>query len=116
MVVNILLFVIGTGSGLRGHKSISHPVRVNIGLIFIVSLEAANEGIKSFRIIFGDIKFDTGGIVSKNLSKGAVDGLADRFSEVDYVLEHQFDIGKKVLFKPGEERSARHLGETAEIP
>ncbi len=78
--------------------------------------EAACEGIKSLRIIFGDIKLDTGGIESKDFSKGAVDSLADGFSEVNHALEHQLDIRKKVLFKPCEERSVWHLGETAEIP
>lgn len=116
MAVDVLLFGIGTGSGLRGHKSVGHLVRVNIGIVFIVRFEAADEGVKGFGVIFRDIKFNAGGIESKDLSKGAVDGLADRFSEVNHALEHQFDIRKKVLFKACEEGSVRHLGETAEIP
>lgn len=88
MSVDIELFGIRAGSGPRGHKPISHPVRVNIRFVLIVSLEAADEGIQSFRIIFRDIKFNAGGIESKNLGKGTVDCLADGFGEVNHALEH----------------------------
>lgn len=35
MAVDILLFGVFAGSGLGGHKGISHLVRVNIGIILI---------------------------------------------------------------------------------
>ena len=66
MTVDIELFGIRAGSGPRGHKPVSHPVRVNVRFVLIVSLEAADEGIKGLRIIFGNIKLNTGGIESKD--------------------------------------------------
>ncbi len=39
MVVDVELFCIKGGSGLRRHESVSHLIRVNIKIIFIIDLE-----------------------------------------------------------------------------
>lgn len=91
-------------------------IRVNIGLAFLVRLEAADEGIKGLGIVFRDIKLNTGGVKSKHSSKGRVDCLTNGFGEIHHILEHQFDIRKEALFKASEKRSIRNLGKAAEIP
>lgn len=97
MAVDVELFCIRAGSSLGGHKSVSHLVRINLRLVFIVRLEAADEGIKGFGVIFGDIEFNAGSIESKHRGKAGIDSLADGFSEIDHMLEHQFNIRKSCL-------------------
>lgn len=116
MAVDVELFGNRGGSSLGRHKAIGHLVGVNIRLVFIVSFEAADEGVKGFGVIFRNIKFNAGGIESKHMSKGAVNSLADGLGEIDHVLDHEFNVRKKVLFKACEKRSIGHLGEAAENP
>lgn len=116
MAVDVELFCIRAGSSLGGHKAISHLVRINPRLVFIVRLEAADEGVKGFGVIFGDIEFNAGGIESKHGGKGGIDSPADGFREIDHMLEHQINIRKEVLLKAGEKRGIRHLGKATEIP
>lgn len=116
MAVDIELFCIRAGSHLRGHQAVGHPVRVNIRIVFIVRFEVADEGVKCFRVIFRDIKFNAGSIESKHLCKGGVDSLADGFSEIDHMLERQFNIRKESLLEASEKRGIRHLRKAAEIP
>lgn len=73
MAIDILLFCVRTGSSLRRHETVSHLIRVNIRIVFIVSLEAADKGIEGLDIVCGDIKFNAGGIESKHGGKGSVD-------------------------------------------
>lgn len=116
MAVDVELFGIRRGGSLRGHEAISHFVRINIGLIFIVGLETADEGIESFGIVFRDIKFNTGGVKSKHVGKGRVDCLTDWLGKINQTLEHEFNKGKEVLLKACEKRGIRNLGKAAEIP
>lgn len=52
------------GSGLSG--------RGNIGIILIESFQPFDKEIENFGVIFGDKKFNAGGIKSKDLSEGNV--------------------------------------------
>ena len=38
MAIDILLFCVRTGSSLRRHETVSHLIRGNIGIVFIVNL------------------------------------------------------------------------------
>lgn len=58
MPVDVHLFCIRAGSSLGWHETVSHLVRVNIRLILIVSLEATDEGVKGFGVVFGDIELN----------------------------------------------------------
>ena len=58
MAIDVLLFCVRTGGSLWRHEAVSHLIRVNIRIIFIVSLEASDKGIKGFGIVFGDIKLN----------------------------------------------------------
>lgn len=116
MAVDIELLCVRAGSRLRGHQAVGHLVRVNIRIVFVVRFEVADEGVKCFEVIFGDIKLNAGSIESKHLCKGGINSLADWFGEIHHTLEHQFNIGKEVLFKACEDRCIRHLRKTAEIP
>lgn len=69
MVVDILLFGIRAGSSLRGHEFISHLIRVNVRVIFIINLEPADKGIERLGIIFSDIKLIAGGVEGKHGDK-----------------------------------------------
>lgn len=46
-----------------------------IRVVLVVGFESSDQGIKGFRIVFSDIKFNTGSIESKHLCKGAVNSL-----------------------------------------
>lgn len=85
-------------------------------IIFIESLEAPDEGIEGFWVVFRDIKFNAGSIESEDVCKGRVNGLTDGFGEIHHALEHHFNIRKEVLFKACEERGIRDFGKAAEIP
>lgn len=63
-----------------GHKAVSHLVRINLGLGFIVRLEAADEGIKGFEVIFGDIEFNVG--VSKVSMEAREESIARQMGSV----------------------------------
>ena len=116
MSIDVLLFCIRAGSGGWRHEAVSHSVRIDVRFIFVAGLEPSDEGIKGFRVVFLNIQFNAGGIKGKHLCKGTVNGLAEWFGEIDHVLEHQFNVGKKVLFKAGEKGGIRHPGETTEVP
>ena len=116
MAVDVKLFCIRTGSSLRRHEAVGQLVRVNIRPVFIISFEAADEGVKGFGIIFRNIKFNARSIESKHLCKRMVNSLANGFCEIDHVLKHQLNVRKKVLFKACEKRSVRHFGKTTEMP
>ena len=46
-------------------------------------------GIDGFEIVFGDIKFDAGGIESGHRGEGGADRLADGFGIIHHLLEHE---------------------------
>lgn len=87
MAVDILLFGIGAGSGLRRHETVSHLIRVNVRVIFIVCLEPTDKGIEKLGIIFRDIKLNAGGIKSKDGGKGGIDRLANGFGIIHHALK-----------------------------
>lgn len=116
MPVNVHLFCIRAGSGLGGHETVGHFVRVNVRLVFIVSLEASDEGIEGFGVVFRNKKFNAGSIKSKDLCKGRVNGLADGLGEVNHALEHHFNIRKESLFKASKKRGIGNFGKATEIP
>ena len=59
VTVDIHLFGIRAGSSLWGHETISHLVRINVGFVFIESLEFFDQSIQGFGIIFCNKKFNT---------------------------------------------------------
>lgn len=107
MAVDILLFSVRAGSSLGRHEAVSHLVRVNIRGVFIVSLEAADQGIEGFGIVFGDVKFNAGGIEGKHGSEGGVDCLADGFGIIHHPLEHECKVVCETEFKTGKKRGIR---------
>ena len=116
MAVDVLLFCVRAGSGLCGREAVSHLIRVNIRVVFIVSPEAADKGIEGFGVVFRDIKLDAGGIEGKHGGKGSINSLADGFGEVHHLLEHELNVFCKAEFETGKERGIRDFGEAAEIP
>lgn len=50
------------------------------------------------------------------MSQFGIDHLTDWFSVVHHQLEHEFNIRLEILFKTGQKRRIRNLGEAAEIP
>lgn len=107
MVVAILLFCVRAGNSPGRHETVSHLIRVNIRVVFIESLEAADKGIEGFGIVFRDIKFNAGGIESKHGGKGRVDGLADGFGIIHHALEHESNVVCKPEFEAGKKRGIR---------
>ena len=116
MAVDVHLFRFRAGSGMGRHKGISHLVRINVWPVLIEGLEGSDEGIESFRIIFGDKKFNAGGIKGEDRGKGRINELADGFGEIDHLTEHKLDIGKKIFPETSKERGIRNLVKAAEIP
>ena len=116
MPVDVLLFGIGAGSSPGWHEAIGHLIWIDIRFVFVIGFQLPDKGIQSFRVVFGDIKFNAGGVESKHLCKRRINGLADRFREINHLLEHELNIRKKLLFKVGKEWGIRDFGEAAEIP
>ena len=116
MAVDVHLFRVRAGSGMGRHKSISHLVRIDVRSVLIEGLERFDEGIESLRIVFGDKKFNAGGIKGKDGGKGRINELADRLGEIDHLAEHKLDIREKVLSETGKERGIGNLVKAAEIP
>lgn len=116
MDVDVQLFRVGTGSSLGGHSSISHPVRVDIRVILIISLESSDEGVEGLWIIFGNIELNAGGIEGKDICQGRIDEVADGFGGIDHGVEHLLDERVKSSFEVGKQGSIRNFGEAAEIP
>ena len=100
---------------MKRRKAVSHFVRMNVRFIFLVRFESFDEGIKGFLVVFGDIKFNARSIQSESVCKGRANDLRDGFCEIHHVLEHQFNVRRKVLFKACEKGSVWHFGESAEI-
>ena len=70
---------------------------------------------ESFRIIFRNVKLNTGGIKGKNLCKRGIYLLTDRLGVINHMLKHEFNVVCKVQFKTGKKRCIRNLGKTAEV-
>lgn len=85
-------------------------------IVFIASLEAADQGIEGFGVVFRDIKLDAGGIESKNGGKGSIDHLADGFGIIHHLPEHEFNVIRETELETCKEWGIRDFGEAAEIP
>lgn len=92
MVVDILMFCVRAENSSGRHEVVSHLIRVNIRVVFTESLEAADKAIEGFGIVFGDIKFNAGGVESKHRGKGSIDYLADGFGIIHHLLEHECNV------------------------
>ena len=69
MAVDVLLFSVRAGSYLGWHKPVSHLIGGDVGIILAISLELTDKGVKSFRGVFGDIKFDSGSVNGKDCAR-----------------------------------------------
>ena len=114
MPVDVLLFSVRAGSRLGGHKHVSHLIGVDVGIVLVISLELTDKGVKSFRVVFGDIKFDSGSVKGKNLCQRRINVLADRFRIVNHLLKHEFNVAGKPQFEARKERGVGDLGKAAE--
>lgn len=110
MSIDIHLLSIRTGSSLRRHETVSHTVRVNIRIAFIIRFEPFDKSVKSLGIILGNIKFNAGGIKGKHQSQRGINQVTDRFGVIHHFLKHEFNIRHKRGFEPGKERSVGNLG------
>ena len=99
MAIDILLFCVRTGSSLRRHETVSHLIRVKIGIVFIVSLEVVDKGIEGLGIVFGEIKFNARGIESKHGGKGSVDCLADGVGIIHHPMEDECNVIRETDLK-----------------
>lgn len=108
--VDVLLLYVRAVGSLREHQSVSHPVRIDIGSILVISFQPFNQGIESFGIVFHNIKLNSGGVEGKGISKGGITHLVDQFGEVDYLVEHLLDI----RFKGGLKTEKRGASGTLE--
>lgn len=107
MPVDVLLLCIRTGSGLRGHESVSHLVRVNILVVFVVGLKPTDGEAKGLGIVLRNIKFDSRGIKGEELSQRGIALLADWVYIIDYALEHEFNLICKAEFEVGKEERVK---------
>lgn len=62
--------------------------------MFVISLE-------SFGIVFRNIKFNSRGIEGKDIGKGGIDHLAERFGEIAHFVEHMINVRFKDRFEAG---------------
>ena len=104
MTVDVLLFSVRGRLSVCRHEPVSHFNRVNVGIVFVMSFQATNERVERFRIIFFDEKFDTRSVKEDCIGKLSVDGVAERFSEVDELVEHLLKPRVEILFKASEQR------------
>lgn len=63
MTIDVRLLGIRAGGSLRRHKSISHPVGIDIRFVFVESLELFDKGIQRVRIVFRNIKLNAGMVI-----------------------------------------------------
>ena len=62
------------------------------------------------------IKLNAGSVEGKDIGKGGIDQLADRFGEIDHLVEHLLDIRCKGGLETGKKRGVRNFREAAEVP
>lgn len=115
MPVDVLLFGIRAGNSMRGHEPISHLIRINIRIIFVVNFQFANKSIEGGVVVFRNIKFDARGVKGKDLSQGGIDLLTEGFCIIDHLLKHEFNVVGKAQFKACKQRCIRDFGKTTEL-
>ncbi len=68
-----------------------------------------DKGIEGFGIVFGDIKFNAGGIESKHGGKGSVDRLADGFGIIHHPPEQECNVIRETDLKARKKRGIRNF-------
>jgi hypothetical protein len=115
MAVDILLFCVRAGGGLGRHQAIGHLIGIHIRLILIISFQASDEGIESFRIIFFNVEFNTRSIKGKYLSERGINDLAEGFCKINHLSKHEFNMILKILTESSKKRSIRDFGKSTKI-
>lgn len=115
MTVDILLPRVGIGfRGVR-HTAVGKTVWVEIGVLLGKFLCFFQNRVEKFRIVFSDRQLNSRCVVYQVIRFFLVYLSADRFGEVDELLEHIGKVFAILRFETAELRTARNLVKVAEI-
>ena len=110
MAIDIKLFDFRISRSMGRHGAIGSfvgIVRFVKAPSFCIDLKLLNDPVSILRIIFGNECFNTGRIKDGHICFCRIDCLADRFCNINKVIEYKLQVIPKVLFEASDFRSIR---------